>query len=683
MANKGFLFLFLLTVIIRQIWIYSVIERDEGGIAIIALQWLQGLPPYINSLNNAGPLSYVIYTFSTYLFGTSMISIRLINNILFYFSFFIFFILVSNFFSKKIALFSSLFYGIFMSAPIYEGQLALTSSLSAPFVVFSIFFLSNYLQNFSRKQLFFAAFFLGSASLIKVHIAIGMVLLLIVVLLSYHWRASIRSSLKKVVTDIATLLLGFSFLSLIFLTYFWQIGAIDEILHIFFDLTLGGHLKLPDVPFGITFNVLIQGLPLWILSIIGAIAVLQANRKNHKHMILYCWGLFAVILAVFPPHFGHRYIYIIAPGSVFAGIGFNFALRTIAKRIKPFKLSYDFIIRLIVVIFLTLSFIPSLYFQIIQYPQYHINSESLNLQWRYADADNYETQINVSEFLQNNTSEDEQIFIHTWGGIIYYFSNRLPPSIYVWTVPGIGADIPEDEYDRLIEKIRQTNFSYVVIFDSNLEAIRHRDWDPVVELTLRKYFFVGNIDNAQIFGKFNSLNEYKYFDFIEKFSLAAETYYTDDVEGDLGEDFNGSIFLPIPSKLKILGNERDTIFHHPITNGNSSLSYSLFIPKNSTLQFGIGLDPEVWNETTPSNGVEFMVQIKINEEERTIFSRFVNPNNLTDQRWHNFRLDLEEFANNDAIISFITSPGPEGNSGYDWAHWSDPVILVRKEEGRN
>ncbi|MFB0544684.1 MAG: ArnT family glycosyltransferase, partial [Asgard group archaeon] len=223
-----------------------MIERDEGAMAIIALQWIKGFPPYIYSLNNAGPLAYLIYASSTYMFGSNIIPIRMINNILFFLSVFALFLVVVQLFGKKVALYSSFFYGVFMSAPIDEGQLSLTSSLSASFIVFSIYFCWKYFNNNSEKELFKASFLFSCAFLIKVHLALGIVWLPVVILVNSLSNSN-EFGPKRTLIDFVTTIVGFSILPLIFLTYFWSISAIDDLFYVFVELTLLGHPNLPDV----------------------------------------------------------------------------------------------------------------------------------------------------------------------------------------------------------------------------------------------------------------------------------------------------------------------------------------------------------------------------------------------------------------------------------------------------
>jgi 4-amino-4-deoxy-L-arabinose transferase-like glycosyltransferase len=320
--DKGFvltfLIIFLVVIFIRQIWLFSVIERDEGGIALVSLQWINGLLPYVNSFNNAGPLAYVAYLVSTLLFGTNFIPIRLINNTIFFLSIIPFYLCTKDWFDKNVALISSFFYGIFMSAPIYEGQLVLTSSLSAPIVVFCVFFCSRYLMKNSRKALVTSAFLLSIATLIKVLVAPGFFLLIGAVALRYLHNTQKNHHAKELLKDLLIVVLGFSILPIIFVLYFAWMGASGNLIAVFISSAIG-HQSLPDVPFGISLYVVAQGLPLWIFAILGF--RYSFSKWGKFRLFLIGWIIFAVVIAAFPPHFGHRYIYLVAPVSILAGVG--------------------------------------------------------------------------------------------------------------------------------------------------------------------------------------------------------------------------------------------------------------------------------------------------------------------------------------------------------------------------
>jgi hypothetical protein len=209
--------------------------------------------------------------------------------------------------------------------------------------------------------------------------------------------------------------------------------------------------------------------------------------------------------------------------------------------------------------------------------------------------------------------------------------------------------------------------------------LKLRVWDQIVEQTLFGYFYLGNISNAIIFSKFNAFGEYKYFNFIENLPVAAKTYSRNGLIGNLEDDFiDDPIFIPAIRSLKIHGDERATIHQHPISNGNSSICYSVYIPERIVFQFGIGIDPTVWEKST--DGVGFSIIIIDQGDPKTVFSRFLDPQNSPqDQRWHEFQLNINEFAGHNVTICFVTAPGPKGEAIFDWAHWNEPMLLVRNE----
>lgn len=116
---------------------------------------------------------------------------------------------------------------------------------------------------------------------------------------------------------------------------------------------------------------------------------------------------------------------------------------------------------------------------------------------------------------------------------------------------------------------------------------------------------------------------------------------------------------------------RDVIFAHPF----SQVTYPVYIPPDAALCFGMGLDPLVWSPAK-GDGVRFEVVVQNEGMEQIVFSRYIDPkNNANDRRWFDECVSLEKFANQDIKLSFVTSPGPAGDDHYDWAGWSNPVLM--------
>lgn len=668
--DKWFILIFLLSILLRQIWIFSVIERDEGGIALVALQWLNGYLPYVHSLNNAGPLAYTMYSVCTFLFGRDFVPIRIMNNIIFFLSIIALYLFVKDWFNKNVALISSLFYGIFMSSPIYEGQLALTSSLSAPIIVFSFFFCGIYIKNNSEKYLFIASFLLSAATLIKVIDALGFLLLLGGISINYFHNRLKSSRVRKLLGDLATVIIGFSILPIFFITYFSLAGALGNVVDVFINQTLIGYQSLSDVPFGIIFYTVAQGLPLWIFAIFG---LLVSLKKNKFGLFLIGWLAFAVVIAAFPPHFGHRFIYLVAPASILAGVGITITLNSLNNGLRKKKnnLNGEFVMALFMVALLTLSLPIAFVFQLGQYPQYHITSQLFNFSWGYADSSSYSTQTKLGEFLRLNSASDSSILVHAWSAEIYYLAGKLPPSEYVWTRPD-GIKIPESEYNRLIESVKNHEYEFIAFFDYSLATLRYRMGDPIVNQTFSEYFYYGNIDNAFIFSRHNSAGQSIYYSFIEHFPSALKLYFIDNMTTqDIDNYFRSEpILVPTISSLSINGDIRDAIFQHPPSVGNSSIAYSMLLPENASLKFGIGINPAVSEKT---DGVEFVIKIKDGNDTQNIWNYYLDPKNvLIDRNWHDFEIDLNAYRGKEVTIFFITAPGPKSDNGYDWAYWATP-----------
>ena len=114
------------------------------------------------------------------------------------------------------------------------------------------------------------------------------------------------------------------------------------------------------------------------------------------------------------------------------------------------------------------------------------------------------------------------------------------------------------------------------------------------------------------------------------------------------------------------------LFEHPPTE----ISYRVHIPDNALLSFNIGINPEVWHKSM-GDGVEFKIDITpVNGGRVCVFDKYIDPkHNINDRKWFNERVDLRKYANKDIIITFITLPGPAGDTRWDWAIWGEPEIL--------
>jgi 4-amino-4-deoxy-L-arabinose transferase-like glycosyltransferase len=127
-----------------------------------------------------------------------------------------------------------------------------------------------------------------------------------------------------------------------------------------------------------------------------------------------------------------------------------------------------------------------------------------------------------------------------------------------------------------------------------------------------------------------------------------------------------------PLVFTINNDSRTVLFQHP----PSKITYKLTVPDNSSLSFGIALNPEVWS-AGKGDGVIFEILAKDGKEERKLFSKYIDPKNkIEDRKWHDEVVDLSRYGGKEVSLSFVTTPGFNHNGDFDWAGWSYPKIVT-------
>jgi uncharacterized protein YbaR (Trm112 family)/predicted SAM-dependent methyltransferase len=121
--------------------------------------------------------------------------------------------------------------------------------------------------------------------------------------------------------------------------------------------------------------------------------------------------------------------------------------------------------------------------------------------------------------------------------------------------------------------------------------------------------------------------------------------------------------------MTINEDSRRTLFQHP----PSKIDFDVQIPARAELRFGIGLSMEVW-DPNKGDGVRFSVLA----ESTPIFDKYIDPkNDPADRRWFDYKIDLSKYVGKQIRLSFVTDPGPRFDDSYDWAGWSNPMLLAK------
>ncbi|MGH7799254.1 MAG: hypothetical protein ACREOW_01320 [Thermodesulfobacteriota bacterium] len=133
----------------------------------------------------------------------------------------------------------------------------------------------------------------------------------------------------------------------------------------------------------------------------------------------------------------------------------------------------------------------------------------------------------------------------------------------------------------------------------------------------------------------------------------------------IGDNYVAVNYLGINNDIRLV------LYEHP----PSQITYKLTLPEKAHLTFGLGLNPRSWGPDK-GDGVLFEVLVKDGGEERKLFSKYIDPkNNIEDRKWHDEMVDLSVYGGKEINLSFVTTPGPNNNTDYDWAGWSNPKLI--------
>lgn len=420
--SKALLLLILLALLLRFPWLYTTMEKDEGTFGYTAWRWASGDGLYVDLLDNKPPLLYLIYYAMIQLGGNSVIPVRIFNNLLFVASIIFFFKFTEHVFSKKNALFSTLFYIVFMNVPVFEGYLAMSEPLLIPFFIMSVYFFERYISTRKICFIFLSSIFALISLMIKQQAAF-----IFLILISGLFVCKEKDKLRKI-----------SFIILIPFATMLAIFLLDKPL--FLNLLQRTWKQLAESPLGFSYGyepfnynflIFLEGSVLFLFSVIGLIKVLK-SEKERKDYFLLSWLFFALFSTLIPPAYGHYYVFSIPPLAVFAGTGLVYVIDS-----RQDKKLFFLIVAILLLITSRLV--------IGHFPDSKLNTGYL--WWGWSSLESYDQQVRVAEFIRNTTSEDDRIFMSDWEPSLFWYSNRKPIYPANLTIAGCRAGDPNKNQD--------------------------------------------------------------------------------------------------------------------------------------------------------------------------------------------------------------------------------------------
>jgi len=400
------------------------------------------------------------------------------------------------------------------------------------------------------------------------------------------------------------------------------------------------------------YNIIVdQYLYLLLFFIFGSIYITFRSKKYS--LLLFYLTLYCVAFSSFP----YYHWYLISPISMFfmiSVLGFYHLLLTshsVIEELPPAKsnLNRSLIFNVIITTLVLTSFLII--------PLYH-SAENTNTLLKEASGltDDLSNRMNfykhIGETLKNETA-DSAIIGTIEIGIIGWYSEREIVDYCGLLQPFISDNLGDTE--KISDKYKVDYLIYSPIFSWVLSS-------------------------GEMLTNYEVIHTYKVGSEIW-FLLSRDHSNQTENQINLIDHLNTSL-LKAPYKkigiLEINNISKISLLQHPYQYEQSRISFgNIIIPKNSTLNFSIALDPQVWSQDK-GDGVQFDIYISQNETESMIFSAYIDPkNNQDSRRWNDFEIDLSKYANTNVTIIFSTLPGygNGSNYNYDWAWWGKPIII--------
>lgn len=410
--------------------------------------WLRDRPLYSYSNANRPPLFYILYSLSNLFSQPNIFMIRLVNDIIFWVSVVFFYSLIKDIFGSKEAIVGTFFYSIFMNVPIFEGMVAIPASIVTPLLVISFSACNRYFKNGNKSWLITSGLLSSAAYLILQDQLLGLGILFFYLLETNVFRGR---KPKLFIKNFIILSLSFVIPILLTAIVFLFSGEISNYINVLWaKRALSVYFTSPFVPQNVQVLKILEGLPLWIFGAIGSLRIF----KGRNITLPLLWSVIMLVRVIFPPDFPHHLLYLIPPAAILSSIGFIFMINQLKKWTRNAYIPVTFLLALLMS--------PVLLFSAVQYPTTDINWEGF--QWNATWISDSDDQRAISQFIRSET-KNGSVLIHGWLPELYSLSEKMAPSLYVYTLnhPGIPLVIPLDEYASLVSQVKEGEFEMIVI----------------------------------------------------------------------------------------------------------------------------------------------------------------------------------------------------------------------------
>ncbi len=393
---------------------------DEGIYQTIGTSLREGRMLYTEIWDNKPPLLYLIYA----LFWGNQYYVRVANLFWGIFSITIFYYLAKQLFiSKKALVWSVLSFALLLGLPILEGNIANAENFMLLPTIWGVFLVFYNKKTSKFLPVFISGFLFAAAFLFKTVAAFDFAVVILFLLFAKRWRS------------LFPLFVGFVVPVLVTVLFFWIKGVYVPFVEAIFTGNVG-IITYKDYfifPHGL--------LILKLSSLFGTLGILFFKRKviARAQQLIYLWFVFSLFSVFFSGRQYLHYLLLLLPAfCLIIGLVFE------NKKIR--KLLLNFILVIIFLLGLTFPIYVNIVGYYVNFIGYHAGLATA-VEYRAFFDPITVTNYKVVEYIRQNSTPSETIFV--WGNSpqVYKLTNKLPPGRFTvsYHVASSGNNLKETE----------------------------------------------------------------------------------------------------------------------------------------------------------------------------------------------------------------------------------------------
>jgi len=422
-----------------------ILDVDESQFAGFADWLLAGGKPYTSSLDTKPLGIYWFYAAIFSVFGrNNMIAVHVVTALWVWLTGMACFLIAGEIFSRRAGLWAALFYAVFTTT--YVPKFISTSIVVVMMLplALSVYCAVIWERRRNLGYMWLSGVLWGSACLFKYQAGINLVLMAAYLLLA---RPLIARSIREIrIREFLSFTFGGALVAVLFALYLKWAGVFDEFIFwsmrgSFAYIGAGQELGRFWTKLGVRGGAFVAStLLVWVLAIwqtartVGGLRTPEGRSHRSEHLVL-MWLLFSFVPVMTGGKFyGHYFIQLLPALCILAS-------GPAARFMEGFRCSDAGALRRIAFALIIAGIVvPAAGFFAARIEADRIYSAT--------GEENPKAYIPIADYIRKNSSDDDTIFVWGFATPIYFFSNRLGASRFLWvdwlTGRAPGTDAAKD-----------------------------------------------------------------------------------------------------------------------------------------------------------------------------------------------------------------------------------------------